>query len=189
MFKTVIFVPDRYKDAFVNFIASLDWTWFLTIGAGDCPDDDEVLTRLRRIEAQFCKKYICGRYHKLPNRERFMMLVGFEGERKAGNRHAHVLIYVPKIRKKCFSDGSLISGFQYEFQLLWTWFAPDGFYHLSPWAADKELFPWELGEERYAQVKRMRQPDLKFSPAKRQEQFIRLSWQDRPRFRGRESSL
>jgi hypothetical protein len=89
-------VPSAFKRSFVNFIAAIDWDWFITIPVGNCPPDDEVLRRLRRIEAEFNKRYVATRYHKVPDNGRFVMAVAFEGQRSRGTRHAHVLVRVPR---------------------------------------------------------------------------------------------
>src|SRR5712692_1574399 len=109
-----------WKDKFVKFIEKLEWHWFVTIGVGYCPDDEEVLRRLRLIEAKLCQKYVAShRYHKLPDFERFMMAVGFEGKRQSGTRHAHFLIRVPQPKKKC-SQLMLQSFLPLEFRFLWN---------------------------------------------------------------------
>ena len=63
-----------YKEAFVDFIKSREWHWFITIPIGLCDSDDVVLKRLRAIEAAFCGKYLVNRYHKLPDEARFSMV-------------------------------------------------------------------------------------------------------------------
>jgi hypothetical protein len=109
-----------WKNKFVKFVEGLEWHWFVTIPVGGCPDDDEVRRRLRIIEAILCKKYVAShRYHKLPDFERFMMAVGFEGERQCGTRHAHFLIRVPQPKKKC-SQLMLKSLLPLEFRFLWS---------------------------------------------------------------------
>src|SRR6516162_640138 len=113
-----------YKSAFVEFIQQLDWDWFITIGIGACPDDDEVLRRLRLIEAILCKKYVLTRYHKLPNRDRFSMAVAFEGEKRLGTRHAHILVHIPQPRKKWTKRSILVSLFCWEFRFLWNLVTP-----------------------------------------------------------------
>jgi hypothetical protein len=100
--------PTKYKHGFVTFIRSLEWHWFITVPIGECPDDDQVLQLLRRIEAHFCKKYVATRYHKLPDTNRFLMAVAFEGESKCGSRHAHLLVRLPGMNKKQISQSQLI---------------------------------------------------------------------------------
>jgi hypothetical protein len=84
-------MPSQYKHEFVKFILSIEWDWFITIPVGHCPPDDEVLWRLRRIEAELNKRYVATRHHKVPSESRFQIAVAFEGERNCGTRHAHVL--------------------------------------------------------------------------------------------------
>jgi hypothetical protein len=108
-----------YKEAFVDFIKSKEWHWFITIPIGLCDDDDDVLKRLRIIEAALCGKYLPNRFHKLPDHSRFIMVVSFEGESKSGNRHAHILAYIPSATKNCISQSMLIDRFPSEFRALW----------------------------------------------------------------------
>ena len=109
-----------YKEAFVDFIKSREWHWFITIPIGLCDSDDVVLKRLRAIEAAFCGKYLVNRYHKLPDEARFSMVVSFEGDAKRGNRHAHVLAYIPLPSKRRISQSMMISLFPWEFRFLWN---------------------------------------------------------------------
>src|SRR5882672_7523711 len=88
-----------YRDEFVSFIEELDWHWMVTIGIGSCPKDEELLRRLRIVEAQLCGRYLLDAYHKLADADRYSMLVGFEGKRTLGTRHAHILVHVPKPTK------------------------------------------------------------------------------------------
>ena len=114
-------VSDKpYKEAFVDFIKSKEWHWFITIPIGLCDSDDVVLKRLRAIEAAFCGKYLVNRYHKLPDEARFSMVVSFEGDAKRGDRHAHVLAYIPLSSKRQISQSMMISLFPWEFRLLWN---------------------------------------------------------------------
>lgn len=108
-----------YKASFVDFIKQLDWDWFITIGIGACPDDDEALRRLRLIEAILCKKYLLTRYHELPDGDRFSMLVAFEGEKGLGTRHAHILVRIPQPRKKWTDRSMVVHLFCWEFRVLW----------------------------------------------------------------------
>jgi len=71
----------------VRFVEGKEWHLFVTIPIDDCPEDDELLRRLRRIEAELCKNYIAKRYHHLPDQHRFSMVVGIEGEQTKGTRH------------------------------------------------------------------------------------------------------
>jgi hypothetical protein len=113
-------VSDKlYKQAFVDFIKAKTWHWFITIPMGLCDNDDDVLKRLRLIEAAFCGKYLPNRYHKLPDHARFRTVVSFEGESKHGNRHAHILAYIPSPTKNCPSHSILMERFPSEFRALW----------------------------------------------------------------------
>ena len=47
-----------YKRAFVDFIKSKQWHWFITIPIGLCDSDEVVLKRLRALEAAFCGRYL-----------------------------------------------------------------------------------------------------------------------------------
>ncbi len=107
-----------YKRAMVDFVKSQPWHWFITIPIGRCDNDDSVLRRVRTIEAILCGKYLTKRYRKLPRSERFSLLVAFEGERRDGERHAHMLAYLPKLRKRCVSHAMLMSSFPREFGFL-----------------------------------------------------------------------
>jgi hypothetical protein len=90
-----------YKKVFVEFQKTQNYDLFITIGIGSCPPDDEVLRRLTTIDAILSKKYLVGRYHKLPLEDRFLTGVAFEGERSCGTRHAHILVRIPIPLKKC----------------------------------------------------------------------------------------
>ena len=109
-----------YKEAFVDFIKSRQWHWFITIPIGLCDSDDVVLKRLRAIEAAFCGKYLVNRYHKLPDEARFSMVVAFEGDAKRGDRHAHILAYIPRPSKRRISQSMMIGLFPWEFRFLWN---------------------------------------------------------------------
>lgn len=109
-----------YKGAFVDFIQSKQWHWFITIPIGSCDSDDEVLKQLRAIEATFCGKYLVNRYQKLPDEARFCMAVAFEGDAKRGDRHAHVLVYIPRPSKRRISQSMMIGLFPWEFRFLWN---------------------------------------------------------------------
>jgi hypothetical protein len=117
-----------YKQAFVNFIVSRPWHWFITIPIGGCENDDAVIERLRAIEAMLCGEYLVNRYDKLPDDARFVFLIAFEGERRYGTRHAHVLVYVPAVTKKCtrISRDILLSILREKFQFLWATLKPHG---------------------------------------------------------------
>jgi hypothetical protein len=112
-----------YKNAFVDFIRSRQWHWFITIPIGLCGDDEEVLKRLRTIEATLCGKYLVNRYHRLPDDARFSMVVAFEGEVKCGTRHAHILAYIPSPTKKRIPQSMLFNLFPFEFRFLWHKFS------------------------------------------------------------------
>lgn len=107
-----------YKKAFVEFQKEQNYDWSITIGTGFCPPDDEVLKRLTTIDAILSKKYLVGRYHKLPSDARFLTGVAFEGERDCGTRHAHILVRIPTPLKKC-TRPMLLSFFPFEFTFLW----------------------------------------------------------------------
>ena len=109
-----------YKQAFVDLIKSRPWDWFITISIGECPPDDVVLKRLRRIENELCRKFLVHRYHKLPDHLRFTMAVAFEGERSCGTRHAHVLAYVPAPTKIRISREMLVNLFPEEVRFRWV---------------------------------------------------------------------
>jgi hypothetical protein len=119
MIKQRILKSDKpYKSATVDFIKSKQWHWFITIPMGYCDNEDNVLKRLRAIEAVFCGKYLINRYHKLPDEARFWMVVGFEGEVKLGTRHAHLLAYIPTPTKKRIPQSMLSNLFPFEFRFL-----------------------------------------------------------------------
>jgi hypothetical protein len=111
-----------YKAALVDFIASRPWHWFITIPIGGCENDDAVIERLRIIEATLCGEYLVNRYHKLPDDARFSSAIAFEGERKCGDRHAHVLVYVPAVTKKCarISREMLLTVLEQKFRFMWA---------------------------------------------------------------------
>src|SRR5262249_21925638 len=109
-----------YKEAFVDFIRSKQWHWFITISIGSCDGDDEVLKRLRLIEAAFCGKYLVNRYQRLPDEARFCMAVAFEGDVKRGDRHAHILAYIPRPSKRPISQSMMIGLFPGQFRFLWN---------------------------------------------------------------------
>jgi hypothetical protein len=109
-----------YKHAFVDLIKGLEWHWFITIGVGECPDDTELLRWLRRIENELCRRYLVNKYQKLPHQERYTLAVRFEGERSCGNRHTHVLAYVPQPTKPAKPHSTAIFLFHWQFRSLWT---------------------------------------------------------------------
>jgi hypothetical protein len=96
--------------------------WFITITIGLCDDDDEIMKRLRAIEAALCGKYLVNRYNKLPDTARFSMVVAFEGEVRLGTRHAHLTAYIPSPTKKRIPQSMLINLFPSEFRFLWKKF-------------------------------------------------------------------
>jgi hypothetical protein len=110
---------EPYKEAFVDLIKSRPWDWFITIPIGECPADEVVLKRLRRIENELCRKFLVNRYHRLPDHLRFTMTVAFEGERRCGTRHAHVLVYVSAPTKIRISREMLVNLFPAEFRFRW----------------------------------------------------------------------
>jgi hypothetical protein len=101
-------------------IKSRPWDWFITIPIGECPPDEVLLKRLRRIENELCRKFLVNRYHKLPDHLRFTMAVAFEGERRCGTRHAHVLAYVPAPAKIRISRQMLVNLFPDGFRFCWV---------------------------------------------------------------------
>ncbi len=108
-----------YKKAFVDLIKSQPWDWFITIPIGECPADELLLKRVRRIENELCRKFLVNRYHKLPDHLRFTMAVAFEGERRCGTRHAHMLVFVPTPSKIRISRDMLVFLFPEEFRFRW----------------------------------------------------------------------
>jgi hypothetical protein len=111
-----------YKQAFVDFIKTKQWHWFVTIPIGDCDDDDLVLKRLRRIENELCRRYLVNRYYNLPPHGRYSFAIAFEGDRQFGTRHAHILVYIPTPTKKHGSQALLINLFPSHFKDLWVAF-------------------------------------------------------------------
>ena len=110
-------LSDRpYKEAFVDLIKSRPWDWFFTIPISECPADEVLLKRLRRIENELCGKFLANRCHKLTDHSRFRMAVAFEGERRCGTRNAHVLAYVPTPTKIRISREMLVNLFPEEFR-------------------------------------------------------------------------
>jgi hypothetical protein len=107
-----------YKEAFVQFQKDQNYDWSIAIGVGYCPPDDEVLKRLTTIVAILSKRYLVSRYHKLPTEARFIFGVAFEGERCCGSRHAHILVRIPPLMKKCTRE-ELVDRFPLEFEQLW----------------------------------------------------------------------
>jgi hypothetical protein len=121
----------------------LGWDWFITIPVGACPPDDEVLRRLRRIEAEFNKKFVATRYHKVLDANRFVIAVAFEGDRKCGSRHVHLLVRVPGGQKKRLPRAILVGMFPFEFRFLWHKFSPVP----TLWVVKRKMFPWEVQVE------------------------------------------
>ena len=152
----------RYKAAFVDLIKSKQWHWFITIPIGLCDDDDEVLHRLRSIEASLCGKYLINRYHRLPDEARFVSAIAFEGEAKCGTRHAHILAYVPSPIKKRISQSMLINLFPAEFRFRWNKYSPRHTY--SPWFEKQNVPYYEIEDERVA-CRRTANPVLQFGRA------------------------
>ena len=107
-----------YKHAFVDLVLGRDWDRFITIPVGHCPDDEIVLKILRQIANDLTKKFVANNDTKLPFNERVSMLVGFEGQREFGTRHAHVLVHIPSPRKKCTRE-MLLSHFGCDFRFSW----------------------------------------------------------------------
>jgi hypothetical protein len=131
-----------YKSAFVDFIKSKPWHWFITIPIGYCENEDEVLQRLRKIEAALCGKYLVNRYHKLPFEARFSMLVAFEGEVRLGTRHAHILFYIPTPTKKRIPQSMLSNLFPFEFRFLWNRFELASAQSESEYRRARARDPW-----------------------------------------------
>ena len=137
-----------YKDEFVGFIQSLDWHWMITIGIGSCPKDEELIRRLRIIEAQLCGKYCSNQYHKLADAHRYSMVVGFEGERARGTRHAHILVHVPTPTKGQKSHSVAIMRFKWEFWCLWLKLNGNAGVQHSPYSArSAHLSKFKDGED------------------------------------------
>ena len=158
---------ETYKASFVDFIQQIEWDRFITIGIGHCPDDAEVLRRLRLIEARLCKRYLLNRYHKLPHRDRFTMAVAFEGERTLGTRHAHILVHIPRPLKHCASRLMLVSLFPWQFQFLWHSMRPEHDRYPPPWQPRVIDKPMVFGRVNTARkiytVKRVQQIELPWS--------------------------
>jgi hypothetical protein len=110
----------KYRAALIEWMQTFDWHWFITIEIGKCPPDEEVLRRLRLIEATLCKRYLLNRFHKLPRDQRFSIAIAFEGDTESGSRHAHLLLYVPPPRKGDRSQQDMIEQLPNEFTMLWT---------------------------------------------------------------------
>jgi len=147
-----------YKKAFIDFIKSKQWHWFITIPIGLCDDDDVVLTRLRAIEATLCGKYLVNRYNRLPDESRFSMVVGFEGDTKCGTRHAHILAYIPSPTRRCLSHRMLMSVFPFEFRFLWNRYAaPCSF----SWWSEERNVPYEI-EDQAIRSRERANPPLRF---------------------------
>ena len=127
----------------MNFIAAIDWDWSITIPVGSCPTDDEALRRLRRIEAEFNKKLVATRYHKVPDANRHTIAVAFDGQTKCGSRHAHVLVRIPSGQKKRVSRAMLAGIFPFELRFLWHKFSPTP----ALWVKKRNRFPWEVEVE------------------------------------------
>jgi hypothetical protein len=159
-----------YKQAFVEFIKSKPWHWFITIPIGLCHDDDEVVSWLRSIEALLCKKYLVNRYHRLPDEARFSLAVAFEGQRICGTRHAHILAHVPPPMKKRISNSMLASMFPFEFKFLWNKLTLLSAKSASDYKRVWVAYPWEQIEFGVANkarsiytVKDVRQRDVSWS--------------------------
>jgi hypothetical protein len=159
-----------YKSAFVDFIRSKQWHWFITIPIGYCENEDQVLKRLRTIEAILCGKYLPNRYHRLPDGARCSMVVAFEGDMKLGTRHAHILAYIPTPTKKRIPQSMLSSLFPGEFRFLWNKFElssaqTESEYRWArardPWA-DIEITPANTARSVYT-VKDVRLADVSWS--------------------------
>jgi hypothetical protein len=97
-------IGKAYKEAFVDFIKTKQWHWFITIPIGECGDDDLILKRLRRIENELCRRYLVNRYYKLPAHARYSFAIAFEGQRQCGTRHAHILAHIPSPTKSRLSQ-------------------------------------------------------------------------------------
>jgi hypothetical protein len=150
-----------YKCAFIDFIKSRQWHWFITIPIGLCDDEEEVLKRLRSIEATLCGKYLVNRYHKLPDEARYSMVVAFEGEARLGTRHAHILAYVPKPINKRIPQSMLSSLFAFEFRFLWNKFSSTPNKTYEDWIRIKSA-PANTARTIYT-VKELRQADISWS--------------------------
>jgi len=109
-----------YKQAWVDFIKSQKWHWFITIPIGACDGDEDVVRRLRLIEAILCGKHLVNRYHRLPHEQQFSLVVAFEGQIKNGDRHAHILAHIPPSTKRRTSHEMMIGLFPGQFRDLWA---------------------------------------------------------------------
>jgi hypothetical protein len=166
--KPGLLTSDRaYKEVFVDFIKSRSWDWFITIPIGECPSDDELLSRLRRIENELCRKFLVNRYHKLPANARFTMVCAFEGERRSGTRHAHVLVYVPAPTKISISRDMLLNLFPEEFRFRWERLKQgakrgDALYNDAPWFGKLQFGRVNTARSIYA-AKNVRQREVPWS--------------------------
>jgi hypothetical protein len=74
------------------------------------------------------------------NEARFCMAVAFEGDAKRGDRHAHILAYVPRPSKRRISQSMMIGLFPGEFRFLWNKIRPLSAPHFEEvWTP----YPWE----------------------------------------------
>ena len=140
------------------FIASLEWTFFITvpITKSKC-DDYEMMRRWKLIEAHLCNRYLPKRWHKIEGEGRFQTLLAFEGSHKAGTRHCHLLMYVPEAILRQNFRHFILSGIKAEIQMLWNIFSPKNQQFMvfgnkqNCW---QEFYPWESSAGAYIYTKR-----------------------------------
>jgi hypothetical protein len=178
---------EPYKEAFVDLIKSRPWDWFITVPIGECPADELLLKRLRRIENELCRKFLVNRYHRLPDHSRFTMAVAFEGERSCGTRHAHILAYIPTPTKVRISREMLVHLFPDEFRFRWGKLkheanggADRG--NEPPWSGNLQFGRANIARDIYA-AKDVRQQDVPWS------RFELVTLPKRPSFTNRNLSV
>jgi hypothetical protein len=125
----------KYKDLLTKFVQSFRWDLFVTIGVGHCPDDDEARRRFRLIEAKLNKTFVHREYHRLAEADRFWGIIAFEGERERGDRHCHLLLYVPNPKRGELSRDTLIGKLPLWIRILWNNLSEKPWAEPSDWSS------------------------------------------------------
>ena len=80
-----------------TWLREIPWALHLVLSPTDLKfsSDERALAALRKMNFFLCKRYLRRRFSKSCLEHRFHWIAFFQGTREAGNRHLHVLIYVP----------------------------------------------------------------------------------------------
>jgi len=122
------------KNHFQNWLEKADYTFMITIECDrkNAMSEEELKQRLRTLDFKLNKKYMLCRFTKLPLQKRIFS-IGFIENTQDGDRHAHVLLFIPEYSKNSGYSKN-ISPFKAKFvslDIIQSWFSipslkPDG---------------------------------------------------------------